>query len=133
MILPNNYKSEYQEIKKEVSAKVLEILESGWYILGKEVEAFEQEFAEYLNVKHCIGVANGLEAIFLILKAHNIGHGDEVIVPANTYIATILAVSQTGAKPVFVEPDISTHNIDPKKIEEIHADRNTQQQNGQPR
>lgn len=95
----------------------LRTLDSGWYILGQEVEAFESEFAEYSEVKHCIGVGNGLEALHLVLEAYGIGAGDEVIVPANTYIATWLAVSYVGAVPVPVEPDKATYNIDPAKIE----------------
>src|SRR3990167_1779853 len=93
------------------------ILHSGKYILDKEVLAFEEEFAEYCGVKHCIGVGNGLEALHLVLKAWDIGDGDEVIVPSNTYIATWLAVSQVGAKLVPVEPDIATYNIAAEKIE----------------
>lgn len=92
------------------------VLDSGWLILGKEVGAFEQEFAAYCGVRHCIGVANGLDALHLTLHAWGIGAGDEVIVPSNTYIATWLAVSQTGAKPVPVEPDERTANIDPERI-----------------
>jgi dTDP-4-amino-4,6-dideoxygalactose transaminase len=93
------------------------VLKSGFYIKGKEVDNFEKNFANYCNVKFCIGVANGLEGIFLILKALNIGPGDEVIVPSNTYIATWLAVTHVGAKIVPVEPDIFSFNIDPNKIE----------------
>lgn len=94
------------------------LLKGGWYILGKNVTTFEKDFANYCGVKHCIGVANGLEAIFLILKSLDIGKGDEVIVPSNTYIATWLAVSQCNATPVPVEPDLSSYNIDPKKLEQ---------------
>lgn len=93
------------------------VLQSGWVILGKELDAFEQEFAAYCNVTHCIGVGNGLEALHLVLRAWDIGAGDEVIVPSNTYIATWLAVSYAGATPVPVEPDPQTHNIDPQRIE----------------
>ncbi|NMM36583.1 MAG: DegT/DnrJ/EryC1/StrS family aminotransferase [Glaciimonas sp.] len=93
------------------------VLNSGWYVLGKEVEAFEHEFSSYCEAEHTIGVANGLDAIFLILKAYGIGPGDEVIVPSNTYIATWLAASHCGAIPVPVEPDEQTYNIDPLKIE----------------
>lgn len=93
------------------------VLNSGWYILGKEVERFEQEFAEYCEVPYCVGVGNGLEALHLILRAYGIGAGDEVIVPANTYIATWLAVSYTGATPVPVEPCEATYNINPARIE----------------
>ena len=94
------------------------VLESGWYILGKECEAFEKEFANFCEVRHCIGVANGLDALSLILRAYDVGPGDEVIVPSNTFIATWLAVSHVGAQPVPVEPDSQTYNIDPALIEE---------------
>ncbi|PZR24368.1 MAG: aminotransferase [Citrobacter freundii] len=93
------------------------LLQSGWYILGKEVENFEGEFAAYCNTNHCVGVASGLDALVLALRALNLRPGDEVIVPANTYIASILAVLQLGLKPVLVEPDIRTYNIDEAKIE----------------
>jgi len=99
------------------------VLRSGRFVLGKEVEVFEKEFAEYCNVKHCIGVGNGLEALHLILRAYDIGEGDEVIVPSNTYIATWLAVSYAGATVVPVEPDIRTYNIDPDLIEEKITDK----------
>jgi dTDP-4-amino-4,6-dideoxygalactose transaminase len=110
-------KSPYQEFKAELDAAYRSVMESGWYILGSEVEAFEREYAEYCNVKHCIGVGNGLEALHLILLAYGIGKDDEVIVPANTYIATWLAVTYAGATPVPVEPDKKTYNLDPVKIE----------------
>ncbi|MBN1970704.1 MAG: DegT/DnrJ/EryC1/StrS family aminotransferase [Candidatus Delongbacteria bacterium] len=102
----------------EFEAVFRKALNSGWYILGKEVETFENEFAAYCGVKHCIGVGNGLDALHLILRALDIGEGDEVIVPSNTYIATWLAVSYSGATPVPVEPDILTYNINPKLIKE---------------
>src|SRR5450759_4558831 len=107
----------YQELKVELDDAYKRVMESGWYILGTEVEAFESEFAQYCGVKHSIGVGNGLEALHLILRALGIGAGDEVIVPANTYIATWLAVSYAGATPVPVEPDERTCNIDPGGIE----------------
>ena len=110
-------KAPYQELKKELDAAYQRVMESGWYILGEEVTAFETEFAKYCETKHCIGVGNGLEALHLILRASGIGEGDEVIVPANTYIATWLAVSYTGATPVPVEPIEQTYNIDPALIE----------------
>jgi len=94
------------------------VIDSGWYIQGKELEAFEAEFAEYCNVKHCIGVGNGLDAIHLLLEAYGIGPGDEVIVPSNTFIATWLAVTHCGATPVAVEPCEDTYNIDPQGIED---------------
>lgn len=107
----------YIELKDELDAAYRRVMMSGWYILGKEVEKFEEEFAHYCQVKHCIGVGNGLEALHLILQAMNIGPNDEVIVPSNTYIATWLAVSYTGATPVPVEPDEETYNINPVLIE----------------
>lgn len=109
-------KSVYLEIKNELDAAYARVMDSGWYILGAEVEAFENEFAAYCRAKHCIGVANGLDALHLILRGYNIGEGDEVIVPANTYIATWLAVSYAGATPVAVEPEAETYNLDPRKI-----------------
>ena len=93
------------------------VLESGWYILGKEVADFERDFASYCNVDHAIGVSNGLDALHLILRAYGIGAGDEVLVPSNTYIATWLAATYAGATPVPVEPDAVTFNIDPARIE----------------
>lgn len=93
------------------------VLESGWYILGREVEAFEREFAEYCQAASCVGVANGLDALVLSLRALDVGAGDEVIVPANTYIATWLAVTHVGATLVPVEPDPDTANIDVARIE----------------
>lgn len=93
------------------------VIDSGWYVLGEETEAFEREFAAYCGVKHCIGVANGLDALHLVLRAYGIGPGDEVIVPSNTFIATWLAVSQAGAVPVPVEPDARTYNLDPALVE----------------
>ncbi len=102
---------------------VARVLDSGFYLLGKEVEAFEREFAEYLGVQYCVGVGNGLDALHLSLRALGVGPGDEVLVPSNTYIATWLAVSYAGAVPVPVEPDERTYNIDPKQIEESITER----------
>jgi dTDP-4-amino-4,6-dideoxygalactose transaminase len=110
-------KSAYDELRPELDAAYRRVMESGWYVLGKELEAFETEFAAYCGVKHCIGVGNGLDALHLILRGYEIGPGDEVIVPTNTYIATWLAVSYAGATPVPVEPDVKTYNLDPSKIE----------------
>jgi len=106
----------YRELKPEIDAAVSRVLESGWYILGPEVEAFETEWAAYCEAEHAVGLANGLDALILALRALDIGPGDEVIVPSNTYIATWLAVSGVGATPVPVEPDPATHNIDPARI-----------------
>ena len=110
-------KAGYIEIKDELDAAYQRVMDSGWYILGAELEAFESEFAAYCGASYCVGVGNGLEALHLILRAYGIGPGDEVIVPANTYIATWLAVSQCGARPVAVEPVEDTYNIDPARIE----------------
>jgi dTDP-4-amino-4,6-dideoxygalactose transaminase len=110
-------KAAYLELQPELDAAYQRAMESGMYILGAEVEAFEREFAASIGVKHCLGVGNGLDALHLILLACGIGPGDEVIVPANTYIATWLAVSYAGASPVPVEPDPSTCNLDPARIE----------------
>ncbi len=106
-----------RELQDELDVAYRRVMASGIYILGEEVDAFEAEFAAYCGVKHCISVGNGLEALHLILRAYGIGPGDEVIVPANTYIATWLAVSNAGARPVPVEPDAATYNLDPAKIE----------------
>jgi dTDP-4-amino-4,6-dideoxygalactose transaminase len=107
----------YRELKPELHAAFERVMDGGWYILGSEVETFERDYAAYSEAKHCVGVGNGLEALHLLLRAAGIGAGDEVIVPSNTYIATWLAVSQAGATPVPVEPDIKTYNIDPALIE----------------
>jgi dTDP-4-amino-4,6-dideoxygalactose transaminase len=107
----------HEELGGALDAAAARVMRSGWYILGPEVEAFERSFAAYCGVKHCIGVGNGLDAMMLVLRAWGVGEGDEVIVPSNTYIATWLAVSYTGARPVPVEPDEATCNIDPARIE----------------
>jgi dTDP-4-amino-4,6-dideoxygalactose transaminase len=106
----------YQELAADIDAALKRVADSGWYILGPEVEAFEKEFAAYVGARHCVAVANGLDALHLALRALDIGPGDEVIVPSNTYIASWLAVSQCGARPVPVEPDESTFNLDPARI-----------------
>ena len=107
----------YEELKAELDEAYIRFMRSAWYVLGREVEAFEQEFAAYCGTKHCVGVGNGLEALHLILRAYGIGEGDEVIVPSNTYIATWLAVSYAGARPVPVEPNPETCNLNPARVE----------------
>jgi len=108
----------YQELKAELDIAVQRVLNSGWYIQGEELEAFESEFAEYCNAGYCVGVGNGLDALHLILRAYGIGPGDEVIVPAHTFIATWLAVTYAGAKPVPVETgDDAAYTISPERIE----------------
>ena len=106
-----------KELDTELRSAFDRVFTRSWYIEGKEDEAFEKAFAEYCGTKYCIGVGNGLDALILILKALNIGEGDEVIVPSNTYIATALAVTYVGAKPVFAEPKIETFNMNPDRIE----------------
>lgn len=110
-------KSPYLELREEIDAAVARVLAAGWYILGPELEAFESEYAAYCGTKYCVGVANGLDALHLALRALDVGEGDEVIVPSNTYIATWLAVSQCGARPVPVEPCDDSFNLDPAKLE----------------
>lgn len=112
-----------ERFRGEMDAAAKRVLDSGWYLLGGEVEAFEQEFASYCGVKYCIGVANGLDALNLIIKAYGFGPGDEIIVPANTYIASILAISQNGCTPVLVEPDWNTRLIDVNRIEQAITSR----------
>ena len=107
----------YLELQPEIDAALLRVADSGWYLLGAELRAFEEEFATYVGARHCVGVANGLDALHLSLLAQGIGPGDEVIVPANTYIATWLAVTMVGARPVPVEPDPVSFNIAPDRVE----------------
>ena len=113
----------YDELRDDLDTAYRRVMASGWYIGGGEVEAFEEAFAAYCGVDHCVGVGNGLEALHLTLRAYGIGEGDEVIVPSNTYIATWLAVTYTGATPVPVEPDPATYNLDPARIEAAVTDR----------
>src|ERR1017187_8383244 len=114
----NDFGSPYQELKAELDEAYARFMQSGWYILGKEVEAFEQEYAAYCGTTFCVGVGNCLDAMHLVLRAWGIGQGDEVIVPTNTFIATWLAVSHAGATPVPVEPDPQTYNIPPEHVME---------------
>ena len=119
MIVPFvNFEPMHDEVQHEIKKKFDELYKKNQYILGTECEQFEREFSNYCGGKYCIGCGNGLDALFLILKAYGIGDGDEVIVPSNTFIATALAVSYTGAMPVFVEPVLENYNIDVNKIEE---------------
>lgn len=115
-------KSINNQYGKELKEACSRVIDSGWYVMGNELKAFEQEFAGYCGVKHCVGVANGLDALVLILRAYIelgvIDKGDEVIVPSNTYIASILAISENGLTPVLVEPDIRNFNLEPKLIEQ---------------
>ncbi|MEA2011761.1 MAG: DegT/DnrJ/EryC1/StrS family aminotransferase [Verrucomicrobiota bacterium] len=113
----------YRELKSELDNAIAKVLNNGWYILGPELEDFEDDFASFTSSKYAIGVGNGLDALSLSLQALNVLPGDEVIVPSNTYIATWLAVSRVGAIPVPVEPCENTFNIDPEKIEEAITDK----------
>ena len=106
-----------KKIKTEIITAFEQFFDNSWYVLGNSVKEFEKEYALFNNVEHCVGVGNGLDALHIALKTLDIVRGDEVIVPSNTYIATVLAVSYLGATPVFVEPNINTYNIDPQKIE----------------
>jgi dTDP-4-amino-4,6-dideoxygalactose transaminase len=112
-----NFGAMHAELRTRLDTAYARVVDSNWLILGRELESFEREFAEYCDAKHCVGVANGLDALFISLKAMGIGPGDQVIVPSNTYIATWLAVSYAGATPVPVEPDERTYNLDPKSVE----------------
>lgn len=107
-----------ERFRNEIDSKIKQVLDSGWYLLGEQDKIFEKNFAEYCGTKHCISCANGLDALNLIIRAYGFGSGDEIIVPANTYIASILAISENGCTPVLVEPDINTYNINPDLIEE---------------
>lgn len=113
----------HDKIKNEIMEAIERVYDSGWYILGKEVELFEEEFAKYSGTKYCVGVGSGLGALELILKGYDIGEGDEVIIPANTFIATALAVSYAGATPVLVDVDEKTYNINPELIESAITDK----------
>ncbi len=107
----------YQELKAELDAAYRRFMESGWYVLGEETRAFEEEYAQYCGSKYCVGVSNGLDALRLGLLALGVTTGDQVLVPSNTYIATWLAVSYVGADPIPVEPDGRTFNLDPERLE----------------
>src|SRR5450631_2148311 len=116
---------EYENLRKlnepffaEYQERFQSVLQSGWFILGEQVKEFEDRFASYCDSRFCIGTANGLDALTLALKALNFETGKEVIVPSNTYIATILSILNCRLKPVLVEPDVATYNIDPTRIEE---------------
>nr|WP_296473014.1 DegT/DnrJ/EryC1/StrS family aminotransferase [uncultured Acetatifactor sp.] len=116
-IMPNRLDRGFQLYQEEFEKKALEILRSGWYVLGREVSSFEEEFAAYTGGKHCIGLASGLDALWIAFRVLGIGKGDEVIVQGNTYIASVMGITINGATPVFVEPD-EYFNIDASQIEE---------------
>lgn len=121
-IMPNRLDRAFFQYQEELEQKAIEVLRSGWYVLGKEVDNFEREFASYLGVKHCVGVASGLDALWIVFRILGIGSGDEVIVQGNTYIASVMGITINGATPVFVEPD-EYFNIDVENIEEKITER----------
>lgn len=121
-IMPNNLKRGFEQYQDEFEKKALEVLRSGWYILGNEVKEFEKEFAAYTGSKHCVGLASGLDALWIAFRILGIGPGDEVLVQGNTYIASVMGITMNGATPIFVEPD-EYFNIDTKKLEEKITDK----------
>lgn len=121
-IMANNLKRMYDLHSEEFEDKALEVLRSGWYILGKELKAFEQEFAQYIGSRYCVGLASGLDALWIAFRALGIGAGDEVIVSSNAYIACVMGITMNNASPVFVEPD-QYGNLDAEKIEEKITDK----------
>ena len=122
MIMPNRLDRGFYMYQEEFEQKALEVLRSGWYILGNEVKQFEQEFATYTGARYCVGLASGLDALWIAFRILGIGQGDEVIVQGNTYIASVMGITINGATPVFVEPD-EYNNIDASKIEEKITER----------
>ena len=121
-IMPNRLDRGFYQYQDEFEAKALEVLRSGWYVLGNEVKSFEREFADYVGAKHCVGLASGLDALWIAFRILGIGAGNEVIVQGNTYIASVMGITMNGATPVFVEPD-EYFNMDASKIEEKITDR----------
>lgn len=115
--MPNRLDRGFQLYQEEFEKKALEVLRSGWYVLGKEVSSFEEEFAAYIGAKYCVGLASGLDALWIAFRILGIGAGDEVIVQGNTYIASVMGITINGAAPVFVEPD-EYYNMDASRIEE---------------
>lgn len=121
-IMPNRLDRAFYQYQEELEAKALEVLRSGWYVLGPEVQEFEKEFAQYTGSRYCVGLASGLDALWLAFRVLGIGSGDEVIVQANTYIASVMGITINGATPVFVEPDIF-YNMDASRLEELVTER----------
>ena len=112
----------FELYQQDFENKAIEVLRSGWYILGKEVSAFEEEFARYIGAKYCVGLASGLDALWIAVRLLGIGVGDEVLVQANTYIATVMGVTMNGATPIFVEPD-EHYGMDVTKMENLITDK----------
>jgi len=113
-----NLKAINEQYQTEIEEAIKRVINSGWYISGSECATFEKEFADFIGVDYAIGVGNGLDALSLIINSYGFGDGDEIIVPANTYIASVMAITQNNCTPIFIEPSINTYNIDPKLIEE---------------
>lgn len=116
-IMPNRLDKGFYMYQQEFEEKALKVLRSGWYVLGEEVRSFEEEFAAYTGAKYCVGLASGLDALWIAFRVLGIGKGDEVLVQGNTYIASVMGITINGATPVFVEPD-EFFNMDASKIEE---------------
>ena len=112
----------FYKYQNEFENKALEVLRSGWYVLGKEVSSFEEEFASYVGTKHCVGLASGLDALWIAFRLLHIGVGDEVLVQGNTYIASVMGITMNGATPIFIEPD-NHYGMDPEKIEQAITDK----------
>ena len=121
-IMPNRMDYGFEKYQEEFENKALEVLRSGWYVLGNEVKQFEEEFAAYVGSKYCVGLASGLDALWLAFRILGVGEGDEVLVQSNTYIASVMGITMNGATPVFVEPD-EYYGIDADKIEEKITDK----------
>ena len=121
-IMPNRLNRGFEQYQEEFEQKALEVLRSGWYVLGNEVKEFEKEFAVYTGAKHCVGLASGLDALWIAFRILGIGPGDEVLVQGNTYIASVMGITMNGATPIFIEPD-EYFNIDTKKLEEKITDK----------
>lgn len=121
-IMPNRMDRGFYKYQNEFENKALEVLRSGWYVLGKEVSSFEEEFASYVGTKHCVGLASGLDALWIAFRLLHIGVGDEVLVQGNTYIASVMGITMNGATPIFIEPD-NHYGMDPEKIEQAITDK----------
>lgn len=121
-IMPNRLDRGFYMYQEEFEKKAIDVLRSGWYVLGNEVKSFEMEFAEYIGAEHCVGLASGLDALWIAFRVLGIGKGDEVIVQGNTYIASVMGITMNGATPIFIEPD-EYNNIDASKIEEKITDK----------
>lgn len=121
-IMPNRMDRGFYQYQEEFEHKALEVLRSGWYVLGKEVSSFEEEFADYIGAKHCVGLASGLDALWIAFRLLGIGAGDEVLVQGNTYIASVMGITMNGATPIFVEPD-EYFNLDASRLEEKITER----------